>query len=41
VEEGVLEMQDAKRELVDSILEGSRSRRTPTVQELLALIQGG
>ncbi|HCH65646.1 MAG TPA: hypothetical protein DFR83_22775 [Deltaproteobacteria bacterium] len=40
VEEGVLEMQAAKRELVDSILEGTRSRRTPSLDELLALLQG-
>jgi hypothetical protein len=40
VEEGVLEMQAAKRELVDSILEGTRSRRTPSLDELLALLRG-
>ena len=40
VEEGVLEMQAAKRELVESILEGTRSRHTPSLDELLALLQG-
>ena len=40
VEEGVLEMQAAKRELVDSILEGTRSRQTPSIDELLALLRG-
>ena len=40
VEEGVLQMQSAKRDLVDGILSGAKAAGTVSVDALVALLQG-
>lgn len=40
VEEGVLKMQEAKRELVSQLMTGAKVHGAPSVEELLALVAG-